>query len=97
MGFSIVIAILNIYLAVYSTTIKNPFWLISLTYCVLLIMTSKNNQLYFAPGIFVLNIVMFMRYSVLIMAIYISGELSPYANNYNYLNEAVFLIIYEQL
>lgn len=96
-GFSIVIAILNICLAVYSTTIKNPFWLISLTYCVLLIMTSKNNQLYFAPGIFVLNIVMFMRYSILIMAIYISGELSPYANNYNYLNEAVFLIIYEQL
>lgn len=96
-GFSLIIAILNICLAIYSTTIKNPFWLISLTYCVLLIMTSKKNQVYFAPGIFVLNIVMFMRYSVLIMAIYISGELSSYANNYNYLNEAVFLMIYEQI
>lgn len=96
-GFSIVIAILNICLSVYSSTIKNPFWLISATYCLLLIITSKNNQIYFAPGIFVLNLVMFMRYSFLIMSIYIFGELSSYANNYNYLNEAIYLMIYEQL
>ena len=94
---SVMIAILNVFLAVYSTKISNPFWLVSLMYCVLLIITSKNNQVYFAPGIFVLNVVMFVRYSFLIMAIYISGELSTHANNYNYLNEAVFLMIYEQL
>lgn len=94
---SVMIATLNVFLAVYSTKISNPFWLVSLMYCVLLIITSKNNQAYFAPGIFVLNVVMFVRYSFLIMAIYISGELSTHANNYNYLNEAVFLMIYEQL
>ncbi|MFA9468192.1 hypothetical protein [Streptococcus sp. E24BD] len=94
---SVISAILTITLASFSTDFKAPFWLITCSYSALLFVISRYNQIYFAPGIFMLNITMFMRYCVLILSTYLFGELSIYANNYNYLTQATFLMIYEQV
>lgn len=94
---SMVVGVASIFLALTSNEIHTPFWMLSISYSLLLLLTSRNNMIYFTPGITVLNIIMLFRYGIYPISIYISGTLSSYANNYNYLNQACYLMLYEQL
>lgn len=97
-SFSLFMKLLSIVIAVVcvlltnTSVVKYPFWILPVTYALLLNLIGKLNIVYMAPGIVTLNIVLFFRYSVLPMVLYISGELSVYAKGYQHVEFAVWII-----
>ena len=49
------------------------------------------------PGVTVIMGVMFLRYVILPIVLYSSGELSKYANSYEYMAQAIAVMIYEMI
>ena len=78
--------------------ISYPFYLLIIVY-MLLANLCRNNCKAFGklPGRTVINIVLFIRYCFLPLVLCIDGTLSIYANNYDYMNAAIALMIYEMV
>lgn len=91
---SVIIAFTCIFLAVYDGRFSQPFWLLPTVYSITLLLV-RHNIVISSPGIYVLNVVMFFRYSITPLALYITGELSRFANNYQHLDGSIWLMIYE--
>ena len=95
-----ILGIISIFFIAYFELSKSnfnyPLWLLPLSYvigynlCGYNLLMLKDNF-----GATILNIVMFIRYVVTPFIIYATGELSKYANNYNYMAEAIYLMFYE--
>lgn len=94
---SVIATVACIFMAAFKDDMKlHPFWLLPLSYSLSLILI-RHNVIRLAPGIIMINIVMFFRYAITPLTIYATGELSRYANNYIYLTEAIWLMLYEMI
>ena len=94
-----ILAFLLLLLSVLFTIIHDvdyPFYLLTFAY---LIVSNfcPNNCMVFGklPGQTVINIVLFIRYCFVPFVLCMDGTLSIYADNYRYIDEAIFLMIYE--
>ncbi|WP_221395360.1 hypothetical protein [Clostridium perfringens] len=79
-----------------NSEVKYPYWILTINY-VIFIYTIKNNIVYKAPGIIVLNIVMFIKYVIMPLTFCMSNELLIYAKNYDHMLGAFIILLYEQI
>lgn len=91
---SFVIAIICMLL---SNRIAEQFWIIPCLYALLMVVCQYNTALLNTPGALVMNAVMFMRYDILPLAVYLTEESSRFVNDVSFLSEAVYLMAYEMI
>lgn len=91
---SICIAVVCIAFA-FQTDLQYPVWLLPLIHAVGIFLLGDRNVLFSAPGIITLNVVMFCRYEIVPLSIYLSKRISKYAMNTKYINEAILLMALE--
>ena len=73
-------------------------FLLPLIYSVLFTVCFRSRRLLGkTPGVTVIMGVMFLRYVILPIVLYSSGELSKYANSYEYMAQAIAVMIYEMI
>lgn|GEM_PF-497705 len=95
LGF--IITIYCFYRAVRVDTISCPLYLLPYFYTMFMLFTTNNiKNVYDEPGIVTLNIVLFARYLLTPFVIYSFDRYSIFARNYDFINESVALMIYEQ-
>ena len=86
-------------LSLIFTIINNvsyPFCLLSVVYVIVSNFCKNNCSLIGKlPGRTIINVVLLTRYCFLPFVLCVDGTLSIYSNNYNYINEAICLMIYE--
>ena len=74
------------------------FFLLPLLYSICLILFHKSYQNWGKfPGLTVIHIVMFLRYVFVPLLLCITDKISIYANNYKYINLAIFLMAFEMI
>ena len=77
-----------------------PIWLLSVLYSLFLVFLRFNRSLYIlrdSPGLLALFIAMFGRYIIVPFAYYYTREYNFMASTYQFMEEAVFLMVYEQI
>lgn len=82
---------------IHSSNLKEYYiWLLPGIYSLLFFITPDNYRTFAGNiGIIILNIAMFIRYVAGPVIFYMTSELSSFANNYQNINVAVVLMIYE--
>ena len=75
--------------------VKYPVWILPLIHAVGMFLLGDNNATVPAPGIITLNAVMFCRYQVVPLSIYLSQRVSKYAMNTRYIDQAIGLMALE--
>lgn len=93
---SILVAFTCVFLAIIMD-VQYPIWILPLIHAVGIFLLSDRNATISAPGIVTLNVVMFCRYDVVPLAIYMSQSLSRFAINDYYFHQAVWLMAFEQI
>lgn len=94
--FQIIGIVVSIYCMQLSYLFSEPLWILPLLYTILLFLARQNKRIAFgSPGMMALNITIFCRYVLSILACYLNGELSNYTRSYTYVTEAVLLMSYE--
>lgn len=93
--FCIFLTIICVILGLQRENINFPLWLIPLVYTFFVLF--QNNDDYSTPGIVVLKGIMFFRYILTPLSIYYFDKLSKFANNYNYMTESIFLLLFEMI
>ena len=91
---SICIAFLCIVFALQERVLY-PVWLLPIVHALGLVLLGDKNAMYSAPGIITLNVVMFCRYELVPLAIYLARRVSSYAINTHYINQAILLMLME--
>lgn len=66
-------------------------------YLICFFSSKENKKMMNGPGMFMLNIIMFARYCLVPLSICINNNVNHYANNYQYLSEAILIMIIEML
>lgn len=92
LGF--VIALVCIFFAIIGQ-VEHPFWMLALTYFGGMFFLGNKNVVQNTPGMVTLNVVLFCKYSLLPLVLYITGELSTFSKGYKYINHAVVLMLIE--
>lgn len=77
------------------TDLQYPIWLLPFAHAVGIFLLGDRNATVSAPGIVTLNVVMFCRYEIVPLSIYIAQRISKYAMNTYYVNQAVLLMLLE--
>ena len=96
--FQIVAIVISAFCVSSMALFKEPLWLLPLLYSILITLSSGNKKLIKgSPGMIALNITMFCRYVLAILACYLNGELSRYTINYTYVKDAIYLMAYEMI
>lgn len=90
---SIIIAFICFILAIKTELYKAPIYLIPICYSLSTFILNKKD--FNLPGIFIFKVILFWRYSLMSLAFYISDGKFKFIKNYNYLDEAVYLMILE--
>lgn len=89
---SVIVAIISAFMAIFSN-IEYSLWILPLTYAIGMFLLGNKNLIKFTPGIITLNIVMFMRYAVLPLIMYIDGSpMSKYSPQLDYMQEAIIVM-----
>ena len=91
---SIVIALFCLIWAIVSD-VHYTLWMLPVIYSLGMVFLGNNNVVLPAPGIITLNVVMFCRYSLLPMVMYLTGEVSRFAKQYDYVQKAIFVMVFE--
>lgn len=92
---SICISLICIFMAMFSE-INYNLWVLPLTYSMGMFLLGNTNVTGFTPGIITLNIVMFLRYSIVPFAMYIEGNpIYAFSTQSGHMNEAIFIMWFE--
>lgn len=93
---SCVIALICVFINLLGNT-EYVFWILPVVYSFFMLLLGDTNIVYNAPGITVLNIVMYCRYCITPFFYCLTGDLSIYAKSYEYLNVSILLMMFEMI
>ena len=80
------------------STLHEPVWLLPIGYTILFILCTSNRTAYYrSPGATTLNTIMFLRFQILPLVILFNGEYEGFVKSYDYIEEAIYLMVYEML
>ena len=93
---SILIALVCLWLSSpLKSDIEEPLWLIPTIYAMCtLTMSNRDMQ---SPGIITLKTIMFFRYALTPLTIYLQNNYLSHTYTYQFMNEAIYLMLYEML
>ena len=76
-----------------------PIWMLPLVYSIGMFMTSKQTKdmIMSSPGLFVLNILMYLRYVMAPFSYYSEGYLSTMIHSTQYIYEGLLLMLFEEI
>lgn len=74
-----------------------PFWILVVSYTLYLFLSKSIKNGISTPGLIAIHLTMFGRYFLLPIAFYATGEIPSCAKGLGYLNEALYLMFFEQL
>lgn len=76
-----------------------PIWMLPSVYSVGMFMTSKQTKdmITSSPGLFILNVIMFLRYVMAPYSYYSEGHLNTMINSTQYVYEGLFLMLFEEV
>lgn len=94
---SIIVTFLCILLSLLNKEILYPFYLLPIVFTIGIKLINRYNIIYPSPGIVVLNVIMYIRFVILPLSMIISGELNKNVNNYNYMYQAILMMIFEMI
>lgn len=94
--FRVLGAITTAFCLVNASKFAVPFWCLPFFYTLYIFLFVKKGDVK-GPGITALHVAMAGRYLLVPFSYYITGQMSQMAKDHNYISEAVFLMLYEQL
>ena len=93
---SIIIALYCLIKAFFYNEIAYPYWLLSTCYALLVCITQRNSLTYKnALGMIFLNVLMFLRYAILPLGVYLNGEIATwrFSGTYSYVDDAIIFML----
>ncbi len=72
--------------------VENSFWILPITYFMGMLFLGNNNLVKNTPGMITLNVVLFCKYSILPVVIYITEKVSVFSIGYEYISYAIALM-----
>lgn len=96
--FKVLGILISLYCSIKIELFQQPFWLLPVLYTFYLFIFRNNEKsIKGSPGLIALNITMFCRYTIVPLVYYLTGITATCAHDFNYLNESVWLMLYEQI
>ena len=96
--FKILGILISLYCFNEIDSFQQPFWLLPVLYTFYLFVFRNNEKsIKGSPGLIALNITMFCRYAIVPLVYYGTGITATCAHDFDYINESIWLMLYEQL